>query len=108
MNDSLISSSIRRGRIRSRLFGAVMAEAGDSHSRPLCRGKSTRQRDDLLGISRTLKSTRKHGERQPPDASVSGCLAAAYAIVNRGRFETSVTHFPLSRGGGSAGRASPV
>src|ERR1043166_4435968 len=64
MNDSLISSSIKRGRIRSRLLGAVMGSAGafgdcvgDLERYPKTPRKSTRQLWAKLFIYKGLSAS---------------------------------------------------
>src|SRR4051794_3766188 len=53
MNDSLISSSIRRGRMRSRLFGAVIYRGEiDRRGQPLNTEKGARQKAETTGVPR--------------------------------------------------------
>src|SRR5687768_14862184 len=63
MNDSLISSSMRRGRIRSRLFGAVIGPAGRENE----------------AVEQTVEYTRKRGENQPKSLPEGRCPARTYS-----------------------------
>src|SRR5919201_690116 len=86
MNDSLISSSIRRGRIRSRLFGAVITAVGGR----LRRAYATPTRGERLGTrghevrARAVGRTSRGGR----DERQSAAAAEPKIYPKRGRKAT--------------------